>query len=178
MNYNLYAGAFLGTVFIAMTLGIASDGIFHEEEPEQQGFAIIVEEGTSTAVAAAEEEELGEIGPLLASADIAKGESAFRKCSACHNDEAGAANKVGPNLWGVVNRVAGAYPDFNYSSALTEYASDGKAWDFEALNRFLYKPKDYIPGTSMGFAGLSRESERADLIAYLRTTADNPVPLP
>lgn len=178
MNYNLYAGAFLGTVFVAMTLGIVSDGIFSEDAPEQQGFAIVVEEGTATAAAAPEEEALGEISPLLASADAAKGEGVFRKCGACHNDAAGAANKVGPNLWGVVNRVAASYPDFSYSAALTEYAADGAIWDYEALNRFLYKPKDYIPGTTMGFAGLSRESERADLIAYLRTTADEPAPLP
>lgn len=178
MNYNMYAGAFLGTVFVVMTLSMTSGAIFHTEEPEQEAFAIIVDESAATAAAPEEEEALGAIAPLLASADVGAGENAFRKCSACHNDEPGGANKVGPNLWGIIMSPAGSVDGFSYSAAMQAYAAEGNVWDFEALNRFIAAPRDYIDGTSMGFAGISRESERADLIAYLRTTADNPVDLP
>lgn len=177
MNYNLYAGAFLATVFVMMTVGMVGDGIFHTQTPEQQGFAIIVEESVASAEPE-EEEALPPIAPLLASADVAAGENVFKKCAACHNKAAGAANKVGPNLWNIVDGAAGAHPDFKYSSALAAYGAEGNVWDYEALNRFLLKPKAYISGTSMGFVGLAKEQDRANLIAYLRTTADSPAPLP
>lgn len=173
MNYNLYAGAFLATVFVVMTLGLASDGIFHVEDPEVQGFAIEVPEGDTATAEVAEEEELAPITPLLASADAGAGEGVFRKCQSCHNVEAGAGNKVGPNLHNVVGRDIASVDDFGYSSALVAYG-EGKQWTHEELNGFLLKPKEWVPGTSMGYNGLSSEDDRANLIAYLRANTDNP----
>ncbi|WP_306117423.1 MULTISPECIES: cytochrome c family protein [unclassified Roseitalea] len=177
MNYNMYAGAFLGTVFVLMTVGIAGNAIFSTEPPEEEGFAIAVADD-APAEPAEEDEGLQPITPLLASADIGNGPSVFRKCQSCHNIEADAANKTGPNLWNVVGMQAASKEGFSYSAAMSEYGSEGNVWDFEALNRFLAAPGDYIDGTSMGFAGLRREGERADLIAWMAEQGDEPVPLP
>ncbi|QKV19456.1 c-type cytochrome [Oricola thermophila] len=177
-NLNTYAGTLLGGVFIMMTVGILGEAIFHTETPEQAGFAIVVDEsaGSDTGVAEAPEVEL--IAPLLASADVDKGASVFKKCQACHTTEEGGANKVGPNLWDIVNRPVAAHEGFKYSGAMTEFAANGAVWDYEHLNEFIKKPKNLVPGTAMGFAGLSKIDDRANLIAYLRTMSANPAPLP
>lgn len=177
MNYNMYAGAFLATVFVVMTVGIASDAIFYSETPEQQGFAIIVPEAEGVAAPAEEEVDVP-VAVLLANADPANGPSVFRKCQSCHNIEQGAPHKTGPNLWNIVGKQAALYDDFRYSNAILAYAGDGAVWDFEALNNFLKAPDEYIDDTSMRFAGLRRDGERADLIAWLATQHDTPVPLP
>ena len=118
------------------------------------------------------------IAPLLADADVAAGEAVFKKCQACHTDDKGGANKVGPNLWGVVNRPVASHEGFKYSSAMQAFAEGGTVWDYEHLNAFTHKPKDLVPGTAMGFAGLKKVEDRANLVAYLRTMADTPEPLP
>ena len=89
--------------------------------------------------------------------------------------EKGGANKVGPNLYNVVGSEKGHEPSFAYSDALM---SIKEPWDYENLNAFFAKPKDYAPGTKMNFAGLSKVQDRANVIAYLRQFADNPPPIP
>lgn len=177
--FNSAAGAFLGIVFVLMTLSIVSDGIYHAAEPETEGFAIEVAEASTEESAPAEEAAPELIEPLLASADPAKGENVFKKCAACHSNDAASANKVGPGLWNIINRPVATHADFNYSAALSDYSEGGTVeWTYERLNNFLAAPKKYISGTSMGFAGLKKIEERADLLAYLRTVADTPPPLP
>ncbi|WP_425101157.1 c-type cytochrome [Tropicibacter sp. S64] len=97
------------------------------------------------------------------------GEKVFRKCKACHAIGEGAENKVGPELNGIVGRQVGHEPDFSYSDAMKAKGADGTVWDAESLMAFLEKPKDYVPGTKMAFAGLRKEEERADVVAYLAT---------
>ena len=177
--FNSAAGAFLGILFVLMTLSIVSEGIYHAAEPETEGFIIEVAEGGGDTGAPAEEAAPELIAPLLANADPASGEKVFKKCAACHTNEAGGANKVGPALWDVVNRPVASHEGFKYSGAMTEFAEGGSVvWDYEHLSGFLAAPKKYIKGTAMGFAGLKKIDERADLIAYLRTLADSPAPLP
>ena len=177
--FNSAAGAFLGILFVVMTLSIVSEGIYDAHEPETEGFAIEVAESSGDAGAPAEEAAPELIAPLLASADPAKGEAVFKKCAACHTNDASNANKVGPGLWNIVNRPVAAHDDFKYSAAMTEFAEGGSVvWDYEHLSNFLAAPKKYINGTAMGFAGLKKIDERADLIAYLRTVGDTPAPLP
>src|SRR5690606_6894174 len=119
------------------------------------------------------------IAVLLASADAEKGANAFKKCVACHTGDKGGANKVGPNLFDLVNRPIATHEGFSYSAAMKDFSQGGSVhWDFEHLNHFLEGPKKYVPGTSMGFAGVKKEAERADLIAYLRTLSDSPAELP
>ena len=106
--------------------------------------------------------------PMAASAqDAAKGEKVFRKCKACHQVGDGAKNKTGPLLNGIVGREAGTIEGFKYSKALKEAASGGLIWTEEELAAYLTKPKDYMPGTKMSFAGLKKEDDRANVIAYL-----------
>lgn len=177
--FNSAAGAFLGILFVLMTLSIVSEGIYHAQEPATEGFAIEVAEGGGDAAAPAEEAAPELIAPLLANADPAKGETVFKKCAACHTNDAGNANKVGPGLWNIVNRPVATHADFKYSAGMTEFSQGGSVvWDYQHLSEFLAAPKKYVSGTSMGFAGLKKVEERADLIAYLRTVADTPAPLP
>ncbi len=107
--------------------------------------------------------------PAFAEGDAEKGEKVFKKCKACHAVGEDAKNKVGPVLNGIVGAPAGANPDFNYSSALTEKAAEGLVWDEESLTAFLTKPKDFMKGTKMSFAGLRKEADSANVIAYLST---------
>ena len=105
----------------------------------------------------------------LAEGDAGKGEKVFKKCKACHAVGDGAENKTGPVLNGVVGRTVGTGADFEYSSTLADMGAEGKTWTPEELDAFLAAPRDYAKGTKMSFAGLRKETERADVIAYLST---------
>lgn len=104
----------------------------------------------------------------MAEGDAAKGATVFNKCKACHSYAAGAKHKVGPNLWGLVGRKLGVAEGYTYSPAYT--AKKGTVtWDEATLDTYLTKPKEFIPGTKMAFAGVADAGERANLIAYLKT---------
>ena len=111
---------------------------------------------------------------MISSADISAGEKISKKCTACHSFELNGPNKVGPNLYDIVNKSIGK-AKYNYSKAFLTL--EGK-WSYEELNKFLYKPKEYIKGTKMNFAGLKKTKDRADLVAWLRTLSKDPVSLP
>ena len=130
---------------------------------------------TASAPAPKAEEPLEPISGLLASASVEDGMKVAKKCAACHDFAKDGKNKIGPKLWNTVGAKRGSHEGFSYSNALLEKEGN---WTYESLNAFLAKPKDYIPGTKMSFAGLKKTSERAELIAYLRTLADTPAPLP
>ncbi|MEM9967052.1 MAG: cytochrome c family protein [Pseudomonadota bacterium] len=152
-------GSGLCGAFLLLLLGQwAAEEIYHAELHGEQSYAIAVE----TVVEDEPEEEI-DFAALMVSADPSKGEGVFRKCSACHKVAAG-ENGVGPYLHGVVGREIAAVDGFGYSGAL---ANAGGAWTVDALNAFLENPKEYAPGTSMGFAGLRKPQDRANLIAYL-----------
>lgn len=103
--------------------------------------------------------------------DPAKGEKVFKKCAACHAVGPEAKNKVGPVLNGIVGRPAASVADFAYSDAMKAKAAEGLVWTEEEIGHLLENPKGYAPGTKMSFAGLRKEEERADVIAYLATFA-------
>ncbi|MCJ9671146.1 MULTISPECIES: cytochrome c family protein [unclassified Neorhizobium] len=178
-NVNMAAGALLATVFVMMSVSIASEGIFHSEVPEKAGFAIVAAEEPAAGEAAAPAAAAVPIAQLLVKADAKAGEATFKKCQSCHSGEKGGPNKVGPDLWGVVDRPVGEHEGFAYSAGMKEFSKGGaEHWTFDNLNHFLTAPKAFVKGTAMGFAGIKNDSERANLIAYLRTLADSPVPLP
>lgn len=139
------------------------------------------EEGGSAATAKAEPAEQEAKVPeeplpvLLAKADLKKGERVAKKCVSCHTFEKGGKNKVGPNLYGILTRGRAAHASYKYSSAMKD---KGGSWSYEDLYHFLTKPKDFVPGTKMSFAGLRKPMDRADVILYLRKHDDAPPPLP
>jgi cytochrome c len=104
--------------------------------------------------------------------DAEKGERVFRKCQACHAVGEDAKNKVGPQLNNIIGREIAALEDFKYSDVLAEMGAEGKTWTPEELKAFLEKPRDYAKGTKMAFAGLRKEEERDDVVAYLATFSD------
>ena len=178
-HMNMGVGALLGTVFVLMSVSILSEGIFKSEAPEKPGYAIAAEEAAAPAAGAAAAAPETPVGVLLAKADAAKGAEIFKKCGACHDGSKGGPNKVGPNLWGVVDRPIASHEGFSYSAGIKDFSKGGQEkWTYENLFHFLKKPKDYVKGTAMGFAGLAKEDERADLLAYLQKQADSPVPFP
>lgn len=112
---------------------------------------------------------------LLASADVAKGKKLFKKCAACHTTGSGGKNKIGPNLWNILNARRGKKAGFSYSKPLLAMAGN---WSYDSLDTFLTKPRAYIKGTKMQFSGIKKASDRAAVIAFLRGLSDTPAPLP
>jgi cytochrome c len=171
---NTIAGWVLGAGIVALGASIVTAEMFDAERPEKMGYPI-------AGVTGASSEEGGEaeapIANLLATADPAKGEAVFKKCTACHTINQGGAAGQGPNLWGVVGAPIGKHaPGFAYSPAL---AGKGGNWGFEELSHWLKSPRDFAPGTKMGFAGLGKPEDRANLIAYLNAQGSNlPLPAP
>jgi len=174
---NKIAGAVLGTCTFAIGLGVLSGVLFEQEAPEPPGYVIEVAEA-ATGGGEAKPAAAVPLPELLAKADVAKGEAQSKKCQACHSLEKGGPNKIGPDLWGVVDRPVAHHEGFAYSQGMLAFAEGGKTWTFDNLNHFLAGPKAFVPGTAMSFAGIKNDQDRADLLAYLRTLSDSPAPLP
>ena len=167
-------GALLFACLCLLSLNIAAGAIFTAPKPAKPGYEIAVPEKAAPGDKGAPAEQEVPIAQRLASADVKRGEAAAKKCQACHTFEKGGPNRVGPNQWGVVGRDK-ASGNFNYSAAMK---AKGGTWTVEDLDKFLQNPKGFVPGTTMGFAGVSRGQERADLIAYLNAQSDSPQALP
>ena len=113
-------------------------------------------------------EKVVDLAELMKIADADRGAKIFKKCASCHNVGKGEGAKVGPGLYGVVGRAKGVFAGFSYSDAMK---AKGGIWDRDAINQFITKPKEYLAGTKMAFAGLKKPQDRADVILYLEKQA-------
>ncbi len=173
-EYNKIAAAILIALLVGLIASLVADSLIHPKKLEKNVY-IVEGVGEPTPSITQSTETIEPITPLLASANIEKGKEIYKKCVQCHTPDKGEPNKVGPNQWGIVGAPIAHRTDYAYSEAMK---SKGGTWDYETLNDFLASPKKFIPNTKMAFIGLPKAQDRADLIAYLRTLSDNPLPLP
>ncbi len=174
LNFNKIFAALLVAGITASLSGFVASKVFHHEKLEKNAYQIegVVSTGGGAPAAAAQPEPILD---LIASADVAQGQKIAKVCASCHSFDKGGPNGMGPDLFGVVGRAKGSHEGFAYSDGMKK---KGGNWDYEDLNHFLWKPKSYVEGTKMTFAGLKKPEERAAVIAWLRTLSDSPKAAP
>jgi cytochrome c len=175
-EWNKIIGAVLGTLLFVMVVKLGTEAFFETAPPAKAGYVVQGVVETASTSAAPVEEAMPDWGTVLPTADAAKGQDISHKCEQCHDLSKGGPNKIGPNLWDIVNAPRGTgRGGFDFSAAMK---AKGGTWTFDELFKFLKSPGAYIPGTKMTFAGLPSAKDRIDLIAWLRTQADSPAAIP
>ena len=169
----------LVSIFFAviLVLGInkVTDIIFHNPAPQTSAYQVNVTTVASNETqTSSESSQTEDIMALFAATSAADGAKVFKKCLACHNIEKGKPNKIGPNIFGVLNRKAGSVSGYKYSKAMVAF---GKSWSVKEMDGFLTKPRDWVKNTKMSFIGLKNAKDRAAVILYMNKNTDNPLPL-
>ena len=175
MNKIIVSAVF--AIILVVGINKVADVIFYVEKPEKSAYqvaSVITVAGTTSTETNSVSSESGNIMELFTSTSSGEGSKVFKKCAACHSITEDGGNKIGPALWGVLGRPAGSISDYKYSKGM---AAHGKTWSFEEMNGFLIKPKDWVKGTKMSFAGLKNVKDRAAIILYMNENSDNPLPL-
>jgi cytochrome c len=176
-EWNKIIGAVLGTAIFIFVVRLVAEHVYEAEKPEKPGYVVegVVEASAGGGAAAPVEEAMPDWGTVLASADAAAGKTVSVKCEQCHDLSKGGPNKIGPALFGVVDRVRASHEGFAYSAAMKGKPGN---WTYDELFKFIKAPGVDIPGTKMSFAGLRSDKDRINLIAFLRSNADSPAPIP
>ncbi len=169
MEFNKIFAAFLVAGIVAMFSGFIAKQFTAPHHLEEDAYPI---EGVESVGVGAKVEKLAEpVLAMLAAADVARGQKVSKACAACHTFTQGGANGVGPNLWSIVGRQKQNVSGFSYSGGLN--SQGGNVWSYAELNKFLWKPKKYAPGTKMNYVGLKKPEDRAAIIAWLNTLGSN-----
>ena len=174
-EFNKIFAAILIAAITAMLGGFIAEQLMHPHDLKTNAVEIDGEPVVAGAAEMGDPTEQDLVMSMLAEADIARGQKLSKACAACHSFDQGGVNKVGPNLWNVVNAQKGHHSSFAYSDALMAH---GGTWDFAELNGFLYKPKKHINGTKMNYIGIKKPKDRAAMLVWLNTLSDSPAALP
>jgi cytochrome c len=180
-EWNKIIGAVLGAMILAMVSGIIAGNLVKPKRLEHPAYAIAGAESSKSqeAAAGAAKNEPEPVEPLLATADVEAGKKIANqasKCAQCHSFDKGGSKKIGPNLYSVLGEpIAEGRDGFPFTPALR--AHKGETWTVDALNKWLFNPRQFASGTGMAFAGLKSAQDRANVIAYLNTLSDAPKPL-
>jgi cytochrome c len=170
-EWNKIIASVLTAMIVAMATGIVAQSIVHPVKLEKPAYLPPgAGEGEAGAAAAAASSAAAPAGPEpidMSKADPKHGEQVAKVCLQCHTFAKGEPNKIGPNLFGIMEENIATVPGYSFSSALL--ADKDKKWDPDELNEWLFKPQDFAHGTKMTFAGLPKAQDRADVIAYLQT---------
>ena len=173
IEFNKIFAAILVAGIIAMLSGFVAEKFIHPKELESNAFPI---EGVESADVATAVQLPEPVLAMLGEASVERGQKISKACAACHSFDKGGANGVGPNMWDLVGRQKQAVDGYVYSGVLDDFG--GTVWSYAELNKFLWKPKTYAPGTKMNYIGLKKPEDRAAVIAWLRSLSDNPAPMP
>ena len=175
LELNKIASAILIAGIIAMVVGNLADILYKPDKEFPRGYQVEVTNAVATTADTTTQAVQLDIAQLMSKAQAELGLKESKKCAICHTFNKGGANRVGPNLWNIVNAKQAQVPGFTFSPALS--AKTG-TWNYKELVEYLMSPRKYAPGTKMTFAGFSNPQDAANMVAYLRTLSDNPAPLP
>ena len=176
-NFNTWLGAILSALMMMFALRTIIAESKGEGAPEKAGYEVIAMTDVAGGKAAVDAPKVADapIAVAMKTSDADTGKSLTKACQACHSFDKGGANKVGPNLWGIVGRKPASHEGYVYSEAMKAKAG---VWGYEELYAYLANPKGVVVGTKMTYAGMPKFEDRANVLAYLRTLADAPMPMP
>ena len=175
MTFNKICAALLIAMMLAWIVGTIAHNTVEPEMPAKNAY--VVDTGAATAApTAAAPAGPAPIAPLLAKASADAGAKYAKVCGTCHSFGKGEAAKMGPNLYAIIGSKHAHMAGYTYSAGMQALAD--KDWSFEALNEFLFAPRNAVSGTKMSYGGIKSDADRANVIAWLRTLSDSPLPLP
>lgn len=175
MEFNKIFAAILVAGIVASFSGFLAKELIHPRELDEAAYPIEGIEGPVSGASAAPDMPEPVLA-MIAGIDPAEGEKLSRACAACHTFDKGGPDGTGPNLWNVMNRGIATKSGYPYSDVFMSHK--GEDWSYLMMNKYMWKPKKIMPGTKMNYIGLKKPEDRAAIIAWMRTLADNPKPLP